>query len=389
MNDELTSRLSRQLHEQADHLPAAPLTLDDVRGRARSIRRTRRVVAGAAVAAVIAVVAPLGIVAGGVFDASPDRELPPAGPTEAVDPGPGELGIPYLEKGRRLVLPDGSEMELDRKYDDAVVLDGGQVFAISWDPDTGFYALHRMTEDGDAASSVEMADSRVAVSADRSAFAYVTVEGELRVAGANGEVSLGAQPEASPVALLGGPDCENDECVVYLERGGMGPVAVTGSGEVTELPGDPLNVEDASAAVDRVAMMTSIDEREPSSCSRVLSSDFSDEVFETCDYTLGRFSPTGSYLSAGPSYRSGHGDTVAAILDAETGEELARFEPEDGSITQTVWEDSEHLLALTHYFGAREWSVVRIGTDGTTEVALGPAAGGSENPPWTLLRPRG
>ena len=58
MNDDLTTRLSRQLHEQVDDWHAAPLTLDGVRGRARSIQRTRRIVTGTVAAAVVAVIVP-------------------------------------------------------------------------------------------------------------------------------------------------------------------------------------------------------------------------------------------------------------------------------------------------------------------------------------------
>ena len=40
MNDELTSRLSRQLHDQVDGWHDTPLTLEGVQGRARMIRRS-------------------------------------------------------------------------------------------------------------------------------------------------------------------------------------------------------------------------------------------------------------------------------------------------------------------------------------------------------------
>ena len=47
-NDQLTDELGRELHRRADDLHGAPLTFDDVRGRARAIRRRRRAAAAAA-----------------------------------------------------------------------------------------------------------------------------------------------------------------------------------------------------------------------------------------------------------------------------------------------------------------------------------------------------
>ncbi len=49
--DHLTEELGRELHRRVDALYDAPLTLDDVRGRARGIRRRRRVAAAVSTAA--------------------------------------------------------------------------------------------------------------------------------------------------------------------------------------------------------------------------------------------------------------------------------------------------------------------------------------------------
>ena len=383
MNDELTSRLSRQLHEQVDGWQTAPLTLEGVQGRARSIRRTRRVAAGAVVAAVFAIVVPVGIVTGGVFDASPDRDVPPANnPTEAVEQDPSAIGVPYLE-GRTLTMPDGAQTELPRAYDGATVL-GDLVLATTIDTDDGSATLDRI-EGGEVVGSEELSGMGLAPNADGSAVAYVRADGQLVVEGVDGQVEVAEVGQAQPVALVG--DCQSDDCTVFLDQGGT-PVAVSGSGEVTALPGDPLAVEDASAVTGRVAMLMSVDDFEPGSCSRVVDElGAGSQVFKTCDVMPTRFSPGGSYLSAGPEYGDGHGATMAAILDAETGEELARFEPPDGSITQAIWEDPQHLLLLTYHWSAREWSVVRLAADGTTGEALGPVAGGEMNPPWQLLGP--
>ncbi|MGH3347902.1 MAG: hypothetical protein ACRDO4_13070, partial [Nocardioides sp.] len=85
MNDtprtDLTGQLTRQLHAQVDEWHNAPLTLDDVRGKARTIRRHRTALAsGIAAAAILAVVVPAGLA---INDPGSNRPSPAAPtPTE-------------------------------------------------------------------------------------------------------------------------------------------------------------------------------------------------------------------------------------------------------------------------------------------------------------------
>ena len=76
MSNHDEDRLSRGLHDRADSLHGAPLELDDVKRSARGIRRRRQVLAGLAVAAVVAVAVPVGISATGSTRA--DRPVAPA-----------------------------------------------------------------------------------------------------------------------------------------------------------------------------------------------------------------------------------------------------------------------------------------------------------------------
>ena len=73
-----------QLHDQVDDLHGAPLTLETVRGRARAIRRTRRMlVAGAAAVAVAAVVVPITLLGDTRTQRrGPQRRTPRAGRTD-------------------------------------------------------------------------------------------------------------------------------------------------------------------------------------------------------------------------------------------------------------------------------------------------------------------
>jgi hypothetical protein len=388
MNDELTTRLSRQLHEQADDWRDTPLTLDGVKGRARSIRRRRAATtAGVAAVAVLAITLPLSLALG---RPGADRPAPVApSPTRAVDtadpdPAGSGLGVPYLTRST-LTMPDGTEQELPGDYDSVVVL-GDRVLAVRIDTDNGQATLDRI-EGGEVVGSEGLAGFELASNADDTAVAYVRADGELVVDAPEGSFSLGSHPGVQPVALLGGPDCAAPDtgCVVFVNDGNGEPLVITPSG-AEPLPGDPLAVQDASSAVGRVAMLMSYDELEPGSCSRVVSNnDAEGTVFETCQATLDRFSPDGTYLSAGPSYQDGIGDTHVAILDGETGKELARHEPEEGFVNTAVWEDAEHLLVVSHDWGNGEWSVVRLGVDGSNETVLGPEAGNEMKPPWRLV----
>lgn len=378
MNDDLTTMLSRQLHEQVDGWHATPLTLDGVQGRARSIRRTRRVVAVGAVAAVLAVAVPVAITAGGGLDASPDRDLPPAttSPSQGVDtaePDGSGPAIPYLE-GRTLTMPDGSTTGLPRRYERFTLL-GDLVLATWTDTETGDRTLERLLDGEEVGTE---AITGITANHEGDAVAYVPADGQVIVEWAGGDTTLETVPGARPVRLLGGPGCSDEECVVYYEDG-QTVRFVDGSGNAGTVEG--LAVSDVSAEGE-VAVLTRVDDLEPGSCSEVRAVDR--VVFSTCDYSLDRFSPDGAHLSANEDYLDGIGARFVAILDAETGEEVVRVEPAEGFVGSVVWEDADHLLAVIHDWSDGTWTVERLGVDATTETVLGPVAGGEMNPPWRL-----
>jgi hypothetical protein len=264
---------------------------------------------------------------------------------------------------------------------------GDRVLATAIDTDDGSATLERL-EGGEVVGTEDLAGGTLTPNDDGTAVAYVRADGQLVVESESGQALIGEYAGAQPVALLGGPECteQPDSCVVFVESGDGAPLVVTTSG-ATPVSGEPVGVEDASAATGRVALLMSVDDLEPGSCSRVVSNDGAQgTVFETCDVSLDTFSPSGSHLSAGPEYRSGIGDAFVAIVDGETGEEQARFAPENGFINTSVWEDEEHLLVLAHNWEAGEWSVFRLASDGSLEEAMGPVAGGEMKPPWRLLQ---
>lgn len=379
MNDELTTRLSRQLHEQVDDWHSAPVTLEGVRGRARSIRRRRAALTtGVAAAAVLAVMTPLALTMG---DTGAQRPGPAENPTGVVEQQASEIGVPYLE-GRRLVLPDGTRRDLQQRYTGGAVV-GDTVFGLRND-DSGFLVLDELDADGGVIDSV-VTETGITRNAEGSAIAYVT-DGELVVRGEDGHTVIGEFGPVVPVRLLGGPDCTDgqSDCIVYFndETGGA-PEVATSFGSHNEVPGNPMAVVDV-AEDGRISMITDVtDLPEPGSCSAVHDPSSGQEVHSSCDYTFGHFSPDGALLSATHSYQDGFGDGWHAILDADTGKELGRYESGTGGITQSVWEDSSHLLITSWEDG--EWKVTRLASDGSTEVVLGPTPGGDFKPSYVVL----
>jgi hypothetical protein len=93
-------------------------------------------------------------------------------------------------------------------------------------------------------------------------------------------------------------------------------------------------------------------------------------VWETCEHTLFDFSPSGERILAGPAYLDGFGHGNAAVLDGD-GNVVAQWHSRgQAAILHTVWEDDDHVLALV--LQDEQWAVLRLGVDGTAEIAVPP-----------------
>ena len=120
------------------------------------------------------------------------------------------------------------------------------------------------------------------------------------------------------------------------------------------------------------------------SCSAAFSSvdTSSPPAWSTCRNTLETPSPDGRHVLAGPAYGDGIGASEIAVYTADGTRTL-----DLGSTARTqafyhaaVWEDSEHLLLTVFQQG--KWSMMRLGTDGTAELAVAPVAGSMDAPPF-------
>ena len=109
-------------------------------------------------------------------------------------------------------------------------------------------------------------------------------------------------------------------------------------------------------------------------------------IWETCDYTLFDFSPSGERILAGPAYLDGFGQGIAAVLDRD-GEVLAEWRSHgQAAILRTIWEDDDHVLVIV--FQDEQSAILRVGLDGSVEIALPPVPGrervGRLRPPGPL-----
>jgi hypothetical protein len=373
-------RLAETLRGRAESLgDQHPLSLDDVRGRATGIRRRRRVVTGLAAAAVLAVAVPAGIA---VTDRAAETTRPDPGPAATTEGAPeptpsgpvrldadtgarsGEAGIAVLYDGEAH-LPDGETFELPGDYTDFVATADGWAGVVGGVDGTG--PLHLLDEDGSVVDTAE-ATRGLAVSHDGSVLAYVTPQGEVTVRTERGteqlsDVQAGA---ATPAGVVGAEGCD-DGCTVYFnfETGSGGGAARTTSPETQE----PFRLLEVTGVTEdgRVAGVVSVEDdpaKQPGACSAVLDGD-NRELWKTCDYTLGRFSPDGGLVLGHPAYRSGEGDSSLAILDADDGRVLAEYVTDADSqafVLTTAWDADGSVLGLVRQ--GPSWHLMRFTADG-------------------------
>ena len=99
-HQDLESRVASTFERRAGDVHGAPLTLDDVRSRARSVQRRRRAVPVAVAAALVAILAPVLLLTGGGND-------------RAVDPAPpAPKRATAVLHDRIVTFPDGSTAPL-------------------------------------------------------------------------------------------------------------------------------------------------------------------------------------------------------------------------------------------------------------------------------------
>jgi hypothetical protein len=382
----LTDELTRQLHAQVEQWHNAPLTLDDVQGKARTIRRRRAALtSGIAAAAILALVVPVGL----ALDDPAGNRPSPAAPntTEAVEPSPNPdgtfpltLDVPEGEvpttgyiafDDQQLVTPDGT-IDLPGDFVQIAPYDGGWVGIRGGD--YGTTGTQVVTLDADfRETSAVLGGSALAISADGSRVAWV----EARGSGDDWTVVNAPTDGSDPIRT---PTTRDTQVEGFLADDAVATSRfenpdddysygqATPEGEFDAIPlGGYQYVGGVSETSGLVAGQTKF--LGDSTCSEVRNTDTAQPrlVFGTCDHRLsGDFSPDGRWLIGYASYYD-MGSPTLAILDAATGDVLVEYvssrKPAEAAMVHAAtWEDDDTLLAVVEQGGQQ--GVLRLEADG-------------------------
>ena len=389
-----TERLTEELRRQAQALPDQhPLTLADIQGRARGIRRRRYAASGLAAAAVLAVTVPLGLAAGDRLDrTSPGPvDRPSEGrsviedglptPDADVDPSPApELPrrvalttdtrtvgsppqLPYLS-GRELVLPDGPVAAVDGSYD--VLLPLGDGFVVGGDAGDGRRFAALLDASGEESDRFA-AQGWPGIAADGSLAAYaqpgealvVTLDSSGKRDGVSLPDSLAGEP---PITVTGVHPCSAfEDCLLVADvesDGGARTLQVDRDG--TQRETRFLQLADRSVDGTLAGRVPSDD---PGAvCSAVTSPGANG--WETCTWQLGQFSPDGRFVLGYP-LEDGRGPRSVALLDARDGTVLREYAARGRSdvfVRQAVWDTDGSVLATV--WDTDHWAVLRMTVEG-------------------------
>jgi hypothetical protein len=386
-----TDDLTRTLREQADHIGGHPIDLDTVRGRARTIQRRRRGGTAAVAAAVLAVVVPVGITFAGGWNNAAPQPAPPVEPT--IEPAPQQEDgsflldieeapqgaapqVPYIViDDNRLSTPEGSFelpdgiVQLAPYGDGWMAIQAGDYGGIG----TRVVELDRNFEPtGDAVlPEPRLSGSSLVANADGSRLGWVELDGETPLlvnAPTGGGTTIRTRvpgdrhTSTSPLGFLADGTLvftTADPSTFENEFG-----YVTAAGEITSFRGFNTLVS-TSEATGLVAGQTQF--LGDGSCSGVTGPVAGGTLlWETCDYSLGQFSPDGRYIVGLAAYSDGPGSSSLSILDARTGEPVVDYRGPSGrtisGVDQAVWEDDDTVLATVTQ-GADQ-TIVRAELDG-------------------------
>jgi hypothetical protein len=382
----LEDQVHDALHRRVDPIQHAPLSVTDVRRRARRIRRNRAIGAGVAVAAALAIAVPAGLTMTG---AGPRSGIEPASPspspavtgTVRIDPRSAPIGDPTAVTLVDVVAPsvtiDGETTDLPETYDQITPYLDGWIAVVN---DEGLLTYQQLSADFTVMDEFSPV-SPLTVSADRARIAFAQYDGDhwsvvdLDATGAREErlTSFPPGPEVAAVRPVGFlPDSGLVVAQTDPSTGDEAAIVVSPDGTTRRLDGfiKPISSSPVSGLLAGQTSFTG-----DGSCWRVGDAGaggggFGAVAWETCNHSLGEFAPDGNHLAAFAPYSDG-GSPTMAILDADTGQPVVDFEVA-GARNQlavvnpeVVWEDDAHLVT-TVVTGNRQY-VLRLGLDGTVE----------------------
>lgn len=354
--------ITEALRLQAVGAGAPRLTLDDVRGRARSIRRRRAAAAtGGAAAVVAAAVLPLALLVGG--DSSPDS-LPPADGTPTVV----DSDNPVEPDPVRRVDQNGSwlaEGEIHPAHGKPFTpqVEGPVVYVaglsdgrwvVTTGPGGGASTVSVTDGSGAVLASYDAQDSTLATDDVVDAVSWIGPGGDPQVllAGTEEPIATGADLDTrisppAPIEIL--PGCTAQECYVLTtvfdrsQDDGSTDVAVGIDGSVQGLERLGLrSITDLSQDGALVAGILSVDPNGQEYCSGVVSFATGEQLWEDCDSGRFRFSLDGTKVLGIDAPFDGPNHARVEVLDARTGESLRT--PLEGAVFDEAWADADHYV---------------------------------------------
>lgn len=388
----LEDQVHDALHRRVDPIQHSPLTVTDVRQRARRIQRRRTIAAGAAVAAVLAIAVPVGLTLTGPAQRSevPPATQPPtprASGTVLVDPRSAEVvdsvHVPLLDVDGPSLITPGRTLELPTVFDTLTPYLDGWV-GVTMDEGTGtvqFLDADLAVEDGGGPTG------GLVVSPDGQRIAWSEYTGSqwqvvlADPSGGAGWVYTKFPPAPQDHIVVPVGFVAEDEVVVRAYDDTTSTTTYTAGGdEPVEVPG-LLQVDAASPATGVVAGLTAATPGR--ACSAVMDglARTGAPAWETCDHRLGPFSPSGQYVVGTDTMADGYGSPTITVLDAATGEEVVDFEvvlprrTVGGFWSQMAWEGDDALVV--RMFSGDDYHMMRLGVDGSVQRIGIPSVGAS------------
>lgn len=368
----------RELERRAELVHGAPLSLDDVRGRATAIRRRRRAAASAAVAAVVAFAIVVPTVLGG---GTPKGDAPEPAPSPSPSPSPSGPVVPgasVLHDGV-VTLPDGGTVPIGVDNNDVsqfgVLTDGRVVVASSKPHGVQVYSL-----DGELEDEYAVALNAITMSADDDLVAWIDETFRIQVleSGVAEPTTLRGipMPGESPGSIdaVLGSDCANGGCTVL---GGDFTTTTTESTATTQKDlrtAEPLRVTDVSPDGDLWAVRYPDDSDPQYGCSGIYDPDAGQMVARNCDTSNLTFSPDGEHLLGGLFENNMASEITVLDRDLQV---VSTYDPSPRVVSRAGWADATQVLVSVAGLEDSQWSLVRVGLDGHNEVVDGPVGGGN------------
>ncbi len=367
------------------------LTLDDVRGRARGIRRRRASLAAAAgVGVVAAAVVPIALLVG---RGTSEDTLPPVDtPTvsDTANPVTEEpLGPGWIVDGE-VHAADGTSFTPDVDGEISYLLRlGADRWVLGAYPDGGQFRILVVDASGAVLSSHAALDGGLAGDDAGNAVAWVGTDLRPRSLSAGmeeplrwaGELRSGRTPPF-PVQVLPGCDEQSCELVAELWASGSGDesslVAVTSQGNMQPFePRGLIRVFDISPDGTLASGYTVVDEQAFEFCSAVVEIRTGRQLWETCEASSLRFSPDGESVLGIDPYPDGFGHSFVDVLDARDGTRLRHYE--GGTVFDERWEqDGTYLVSIQANAG--ENLLLRLGLGDEEPEVVERTAGVSGEP---------